>query len=506
MKNLNVNGVVILFIAGIIGKVFGAIYRIPLSNLLGAEGMGLYQMAFPIYSFLLTIITGGISITLSKKIAKSRASNNILRISKDYILAKNTSKLLGGIFFFILIAFAYPLAYFQGNSSAIFGYFAIAIGFVFACVLGAYRGYYQGFGNMFPTALSQLLEQICKLIFGIVFSSILIKFGVIHGVFGALLGISFSEIVCLVYFLIINKKNKLKHIKLSTYEYKQFCKDVIPVGLTYGIMPLASLIDSFLVVNLLTFSGFLTVYSTSLYGIETGMILPLINMPNVLISAIAIYSVPDIAYSLTKGEGANKVSKIFKTTLIFILPCCVGLFILALPVLSIIYPNLTIMELQIATNLLKFSIFEMFFLCFVTISNAVLQAFSKVRVPILSLTVGMFIKVLLTIILVVNSNINIYGLVIASCFGYFVTAMINVIKIKKICGFSLKLAEILAPIISCALMLVTLICLLSMFNSLNVISVMLIILASALVYFAGLLMLKQISIKEIKNLLQKEAK
>ena len=175
MNIVNANGTVILFFANIISKLFGAFYRLPLSNILGAEGMGLYQMAFPIYSFLLTLITGGISITLTRQIAIYRAKQDRVGIYKTFVLGRNTSLFFGLIFFFTLLLFAYPLSRLQGNVNAFYGYFAISIGFVFACMLGAYRGYYQGFNNMKPTAISQVLEQAVKLVLGLFFAYLFFK-------------------------------------------------------------------------------------------------------------------------------------------------------------------------------------------------------------------------------------------------------------------------------------------------------------------------------------------
>lgn len=506
--NNNVNGTITLFFAGFISKVLGAIYRIPLSNYLGTEGMGLYQMAFPIYSFLLTIITGGISVILSQKIAKARAINNIKIINKEYKIAKNISTLLAFVFLFFLLIFAYPMAYIQGNIMAFWGYLAISVGFVFACKLGAYRGYYQGFGNMLPTAVSQIIEQTFKLVLGLAFASFFVKYGIVYGVFGAILGVSFSEIISFIYFKLINKKIQKSKQKVKIENYISFFKQVVPVGASYGVLPLSSLIDSFLIVNLLQLGGFETSLSTSLYGIETGMILPIINIPNILISAIAITLLPQITYiNEQKQNLSESIQGIFKTVIIFILPCCVGLFLLAKPFLSLIYPNLTTEFLNVAVNLLKFSVFEMFFLCFVTITNAILQALSKNKTPLKSLIIGIIVKIVLVFILVPNSAINVYGLVVASTIGYFVSATINVISIKKLSKFKISFIQIAFPVIACVIMSIVILC----FNlitkgQIGFIGFFTIIIICVAIYFATLFMFGILNIKEIKKLLQNTAK
>ncbi len=507
MSYINTSGTFILFFANILSKLFGAFYRLPLSNLLGAEGMGLYQMAFPIYSFLLTMITGGIGVTLTRQIAYLRAKNENNLINKQYVLGKKVSLFFGIIFFLLIIFLSYPMAVLQGNFKAFYGYFAIAIGFVFACMLGAYRGYYQGYGNMLPTAISQIIEQGAKLIFGLVFAYIFLKQNVILGVFGALLGISFSEIVSFIYFFFLNKKKLPKvNVKVSKNDYKTFMKQVIPVSITYVLLPLSSLIDSFLIVNLLQLGGFTTNFATSLYGIETGMILPLINMPNVLVSAIALASLPEVSFKLSKKLNTSKqISTIFRIVLIFILPCSVGLFIMAEPIIRIVFPLLDSNLLSIAVTLLKFSSIEMFYLSFVTISNAILQALNKTKKAVLSLSIGISLKLVFTIILVLNANINILGLVLASTLCYFIVTLINVKTIKKQTCFRISFMELFSPILSSVLMAIMVIIFNYNLNLSNSIwGVFALILMAIITYFCILIALKQINFKDVKKLFKKQ--
>lgn len=507
MSIININGTVALFFANFLGKVFGAIYRIPLSNFIGVEGMGLYQMAFPIYSFLLTMITGGISITLTRKIAKSRACGDLTQIQKDFKCAKRISLYLGLILFVGILIFAYPISIVQGNINAVYGYFGISLGFVFACLLGAYRGYYQGFGNMIPTAISQLVEQLAKLFLGLLISSVLVRYGVVYGVFGAVLGVSLSELICFIFFLLLSRKNSKNRVILTKYEYKTFFKESLPIGISYGMMPLSSLIDSLLIINLLNISGFITSYSTSLYGLETGMVLPLINMPNVLISAIAICAIPELTFKKESNENlATTQNKIFRLAYMFILPCAFGLFLMAEPILKFVYPTLNLNMLNTAVILLKLSVFEMFFMCFVTISNASLQAIGKTKQPIYSLGVGVIIKILLSVVLVTNPAFNIYGLVIASIFGYFVTAFMNVSVLKKESCFSLKVIDLVVPLFSCIIMSGVILSLFSFINGNSLLGILAIIGMAVILYVLVLIIFKQFSLKELKNLLQNSNK
>jgi len=500
---VNVSGASSLFFANVLSKIFGAIYRLPLSNLLGAEGMGLYQMAFPIYSFLLTFITSGVSVALTRKISCLRASGSEEQVYKQYKIARNFTLFISLISFVILIFFSYPISYIQGNTNAIYGYFAIAIGFIFASMLGVFRGYYQGFGNMKHTAISQVLEQAIKLFLGLIFAYIFVSISVVFGVFGALLGVSLSEVFSFLYFKILNRKKIVKtQVKITKQDYKDFFKQVVPISMSYIMLPLASLIDSFVVINILKSSGFVTSFATSLYGLETGMIIPLINIPNVLISAIAIASMPYLCFRHAKNENIkDDVSNIFRIVFIFILPCCVGMFLLSNSIISILYPNLNLELSIIATNLLKFSVFEMFFICFLGISNSILQSIGNVKFPAVSIFTGVIVRLLLTLVFVSNQSLNIYGLAIASTFGYCVSVFLNVLHIKKCTKFRLSFFQIIIPIFACLVMTALIIVSFEVFGvNLSLAKTFALILVSVISYFSIIIMLKQLRFKDIKSL------
>ena len=506
MKGFGVNGTVVLTIASFIGKMFGAIYRIPLSNMVGAQGIGLYQMAFPIYSFFLTFITGGVGVILSKDIAQKRAMGDEHGVYKIFKLGINTCLFFGLFITALLLLFAKPFSVLQGNSSASLGYMAISVGFVFASIIGAYRGYYQGYGNMYPTAISQIIEQVSKLIFGLTLTFFLSKKSIILGVCGGLLGVSISEVFAFLYFAIKNKKIKRYPIKLTGSDYFKFAKELSPISMSYGILPLSSLIDSFLIINLLTSGGILVADATSIYGIQTGMILPLINIPNVLISALAITTIPKLSYKMAKKESIIlELKRIFKIVIIFLIPCTVGMFFISDKIVQIIYPTLNILYKNLAINLLKISVFEMFFLCFVGISNSILQAMGKIKKPLKSMAIGVFVKIILEIILVQIPQINIFGLVISNFFCYFVIGTLNIIEIKKNTNFFMNFKSIIYPIISSIIMGAFIAIMNSLiFKQASIYVLLFIVIISVLLYFSFLILMGELTPSFFKNMLQKE--
>ena len=193
------SGAGMLAVLGVIGKVIGMFYRLPLTNILGAEGMGLYQLIFPLYSLILAVGCGGMPAAISKYISELTASG-------DTALAKRALKItiVGLSVFGVFAALALFLlrdgiAALQGNPKTALSYAAIAPAVFFSGLIACYRGYFQGMHNMFPSGISQIIEQIVKVALGLIFAALFVGNGVEYGVMGAILGVSLSEAVALMY-------------------------------------------------------------------------------------------------------------------------------------------------------------------------------------------------------------------------------------------------------------------------------------------------------------------
>ena len=209
--NKFVKGALILVIFNMIGKVIGAVYRIPLANLLGAVGIGEYQLIFPLYSLMLSISVSGIPVAISKLVAEYNSKGmfgdvkRLVKLSILYLVGISTICVL-----FVIIG-AKLIAKIQGNSEIYLCYYGIAPAILSVAILSVYRGYFQGQLNMMPTAISGVIEQIGRLVFGLLLAKRFVKYGVIYGVLGAVVGISVSELFALLfltiyYFFIINVK------------------------------------------------------------------------------------------------------------------------------------------------------------------------------------------------------------------------------------------------------------------------------------------------------------
>ena len=309
MKKYVLNGALILAISGFICKILGAFYRIPLSNILGVEGIGLYQMIFSLYSLALVIAGGAVPTSMAIVVAKMRAERKG-SIKKVFLKYFFISAGLGAIFFAIFLLFAPQISNFQGNALATTGYRYMSFAVLFSALLAPFRGLFQGYENMTPTAVSQILEQSIKLVLGLGLSYAFINMGLEMGVAGALLGIAISELISFIYLLI---RAKIFSKSVSDYNDKtpKISKDYILIFLYVLIIPLVTAIDSFLTVNLLNIN-FSTQTSTELFGIQSGMVNSLINFPVIFSLALSTSLLPSLTYYKTKnrvGEVKSKISE-----------------------------------------------------------------------------------------------------------------------------------------------------------------------------------------------------
>lgn len=476
-KSKYAHGALVLLLSGIVCKFIGAFYRIPLSNILGAEGIGVYQLIFPIYSLFLIFISGRIPIALSKIVAECRARGEIKRAKRFLLQSLIYLIVVSIIFSIIFLILARKIALLQGNSLAELGYFVVAIAIFFASVLTAFRGYFQGYQNMIPTAISQITEQVFKLILGLLFASIFMKSGIAFGVFGAMLGVLIGEIVSLIYltFAYFLHKKKLKNdilmpenskIKINFMEdFNLLLKKSLPITLNATILPLILAIDSFLMINLLMRSGFDSTLSTQMFGVYSGMVNSLINFPTIVALSLAIYIIPAISYIREKGENISElISSSMKIILFISIPVILIFLFFSNQIMTVLYPSVSNPYfIDLGSNLLKISAINILYISLLQISTAILQTSNKSGISLINLLFAGIIKII-SLIFFVLSPLNIYGAAISSILCYSLASGLNIIALKNQFNFELKFKKIGYIFLNSTLMLGTSFGLFYLFN------------------------------------------
>lgn len=248
----------LLSVFSIIAKVISALYRVPLTSVLGAEGMGMYQLVFSIYALILALTTGGIPVAVSRLTSENNTLKKDSRIVlKNALLSVVGTSVVLAAFLCVLSGF---VARIQGNEGVKSGYYVIAPAVVFVGALSMFRGWFQGNNDVIPTAVSGLFEQVFKLAFGLTLAKILSKYGVIYGVIGALSGVMISEFVALIY-IVITYFSRGKIYKINAVEScdKDVRNAILKTSVVFAIagfiIPFSQFIDGILIVNILKSVG-----------------------------------------------------------------------------------------------------------------------------------------------------------------------------------------------------------------------------------------------------------
>lgn len=451
MKNNGfIKGAILLIIFNLIGKVIGAVYRIPLANIVGGVGMGKYQLVFPLYCLILTISTSGIPVAISKLVAEYNSQNRFRdskRLLGVSILFLTLISLLGSV---LVFAFAKPIARMQGNADNYICFYGIAPAILFVGVLSAFRGYFQGNLLMFPTAFSGFVEQLVKLVCGLLFAKRLAVYGVEYAVLGALAGITVSEfcafLFLLVFYLFFARKRGKAKQEISMYTYRSLVKNLmsISVPITLGglISPITALVDSLLVVNLLMVVGFTSPMATAMLGIESGVVEPLINLPVVIAISLATALLPNLSGLNAQQQYdkmKNLIEKTYQIALSISVTCAICFVIFGSQILTFLYGrSFSPDELYVATKLLIASSINIIFLSLVQITASTLQSIGYQKYPVRSLLIGCSVKVVFAAALLMVRQVNILGTVISGGICYFLVFMLNYRKVKKLTGAKLS--------------------------------------------------------------------
>ncbi|PRR77191.1 Stage V sporulation protein B [Clostridium liquoris] len=444
-KQSLMKGTIILGISGVFAKFLGLFFRWPLIMLIGDEGVGYYQMSYPLYMFFVAMASG-IPVAISKLVSERKAIGDKEGIIQVFRKSMLLMILLGGGFTGIILALSKQLiGFFKWDEKAYYSLIGIAIAPVFISIMSAFRGFFQGLQNMNPTAVSQIIEQIGRVIFGIGLAFILLPKGIEYAAGGAAFGAAAGGILGGIYLFIkyvstrreINVRKVGDNLEILT----RLIYISIPISLGATVGSIMSLIDSALVPQKLLQAGFDYKEATILYGQLTGKAFVLVNVPLTVSMALCASLVPIIAecYILNrKYELIEKTHLAIKFSMVIAIPSFLGLFFLALPVMRLLFPGHSE-----GFQILKYLSISIPFIVLCQASTAILQGVGRYIRPVINLVIGCIIKIILTIILVPIPSINIYGAVIGSIIGYFISAVLNMKDLRKTLSVSINYYNIL---------------------------------------------------------------
>lgn len=495
-----ITGAAILAAAGVICRLIGIMFRIPLANIVGNFGMGLYQMVFPLYALLLVVSSAGIPIAISKMIAKNagvgvtptsdEASNEqkhdkrpsegvkaptpeCRRILFNAIVLLGFIGLVISALFFI---FANQIASLQGNGGVGKIYYAIAPSVFLVCILAAFRGYFQGLGNMVPTATTQIVEQILKVTAGLILAISLAPIGIEWAVFGAILAVTISEIgaLVLVIFIYLFHRRKLGKKNLDTNRDKEMAEEGVkslldfkliwlilkksaPITAMAAIFPLILVFDSMVVINMLEAGGASNRVATQLFGISSGTVHTLINTPAVLGAAIGTAVVPMVARLNKQGnkeEMKNKCILAIKLSFITSMFFVIFYLVFSREIIVLLYEKAfegNAGQLRTATILLKIESIMILLMGLSIVFTAMLQGLDKAKYPLIALAIGGAVKIAFQLGTIMTP-LGIYAVSIGNVLCFAIAFALNVFFVFKFINIRGRLtSEVWRPLVLAAL-------------------------------------------------------
>lgn len=427
------SGFFILTLSTVTVKIIGLIYKIPMLGLLGSEGMGYFNSAYEIYALFCIISTAGLPVAMSVMISSrgEKSAHSIFRVAFRMFL------MLGIVGCAIMLAFAHPFADFLKNENAALCIFAIAPTVFFVCLCGSYRGYFQGLGSMSQTAISQVIEALGKLVLGLLFAYIALCLGcdtptvAAAGVLGLVLGVALSAL----YLALAKSKSKRPFAPTNAERgmVRKLLSAAIPITLSSAVLSVTKLIDLSMIIRRLQSIGYTSSEAFSIYGSYTTLALPLFSLAPALISSVALPLVPALSRAIAEKDTAGQcqtVTDSLKLTTFISMPMGLGMSLFSRQLLSLVFRG-EAQAIDVAAPLLSVLGVSVTMSCFITVGNAILQAYGRCHIPIISMAVGALVKIVLSYMLIGDANVNILGAPISTMACDLVINIINFCFIFK---------------------------------------------------------------------------
>lgn len=459
------SGITILTVSGLLCKIVGALYRIPLSHLIGEDGIATYQLVFPTYNILLTVSAAGFPVAVSRMVSYFIAKEDPHSAKRTLRLALYLLTVFGLISMLLMVLFSPALAARTGDITTQPGFVAIAPALFLVCVMSALRGFLQGQQDMVPTAVSQLIEQVGKVFICLPMAYFGMRISVAYAAAGMLLGTSIAEGVALLYIYCAYRKNKstfstIPQCKQSTESDRSLMKQLIsltvPITIGSCVIPFSAFIDSGMILNRMQQAGIAYETAKPLYGCYSGYVLTLINVPTAIATSIAMSIVPSISAAMAKNDREKLSTQSalgLRLSMILALPCSVGMSLLSRQILSLVYRFDDIQRLNTTAEIMSLSSLTIILFTLVQATTGILQGMKKERIPVITLFAGVLVKIFLNYVLIGTPGIGLYGAPIASLFCYGISLIPNLICVYKAAHIRLNWMDgLLKPVFCAAVM------------------------------------------------------
>ncbi len=493
-----IQGAAILVGSLFITKIIGALFKIPLTNIIGGSGMGYFNSAYVLFLPVYSLAVGGLPAAVARMVAQYRAQGDSASVKRLLHLSLTLFIALGAVCM-VGVALCAPLfVRAVGNPKALLCVLLIAPSLLFGGIMAAYRGYYEGLRNMVPTAISQVVEALCKLVAGLLFAYVTVLFGqrqfaLTGTVFGqeastpqqaseivmpfaaaaAILGITISTMVGAAYLMIRHKwkgdgvavpKASGNQGEPNGTLVKRLALLALPVAVGSIVVNISSLIDLLTIHRCLSDAISIDpVYFARTYHFALQGTVGLLDLPNLIYGsytglAVTVFGLvpaftgmlgksllPSVTSGWVEGnldEVRKSVSSMLRVTCLFVFPCGFSVALLAQPILDFLFHSRTV-EIAIAAEPLSVMGIGLIFLALATPLFSVLQAVGRADLPVKLTAAGTVVKLLLNLALISRPQIGIIGAAVGTAVCYGVIVIGALVEVRRLTGLRLHASECL---------------------------------------------------------------
>jgi len=528
----------ILAVASIIVRVIGLIYRIPMTRIIGDEGMGLYTIAYELYSITLILSSYSLPTAVSKLVAaknSNREYRNSYRIFVTAMVFAFVIGLIASLILFLGADFFATVVNNDPNAALPIKVLAPTL-FVFS-IMGVFRGFYQGKNTMIPTAISQVLEQIINAVVSVLAAYLLMKsysasehmaaYGAAGGTLGTLMG-AIAGLIFLWFVYIIYRPILKKQIRADRNTYTDSYKDILkmlvitisPIILSQTVYHISGVVDNAMFTNIMATKEvthfdsavFANTAPDSLYTAENIRILlgiysnkyrNLSNIPVAIATAIGAAAITSISAAKAKGlDGVirYKTHVAIKFNMIIAIPAAVGMGVLAYPILQMLFPG----SHQLDANYLRLGAIAIVFYSLSTLTTSILQGINRLKTPVINSAISLGFHMILVFLLLKYTSLSGYALVIGNVTFALIVCVLNWLSLEAYLNYKQELVKtFLIPTVCAGLMGVAVYFIhmgLYKWTANNTFATIVSILAAVIIYFALLIFMKGVEEEELENL------
>lgn len=517
----------ILAIAGIIVRLIGMLYRIPLANYIGDEGNGYYSAAYNIYSIMLILSSYSLPVAVSKMVSARLARGQYRNARKILRAALFYATIVGGVGF---CALWFGSGFFAEHVIKM-PYSAYALKVLAPTVwimayLGVLRGFFQGHSTMVPTAVSQIFEQIVNAVISLLAAKSLFDLGVksnlvygsteysyAFGAAGGALGTGAGALTALILFvglyLMYRPKMKRRIRKeqgTSAEGYGMITSTlfltVVPIIVSSSLYNSSTVIDNVLFGQIMTGLGEAKQIASQ-WGIYSGKYHLLFNIPVAVANSLSSSLIPALSRAVAekdRKQTLNRIASAIRFSMIIAIPSAVGLAVLAAPISNLLFPG------RDNTDLIKMTCYgssAVVVYSLSTVTNAVLQGINRMKTPIRNAGISLVLHTVILFVMLRYLHMGIYGVLYANILFALFICILNARAIARFKRYRQEVKKtFLIPMVASAVMGVAAFGVYRAAYSIfgNLISTGISVLVAVAVYFVLLILLKGVDAQELRSM------